>query len=177
MPAKHGARKIIQNKPPRAIANKNRLKGTAGIVTALVFSVEFLIKTYLRNNFAFQSIPLIKNVFHITVIFNQGAAFGILKGKTQFLIYIGIIFILFLFGCLRKEKNQNLSLFISYGLILGGALSNLIDRIFLGHVVDYIDLRIWPVFNIADSCINIGVFLILINSFKKSCGKNIDCRK
>jgi signal peptidase II len=55
---------------------------------------------------------------------------------------------------------------ISYGLIIGGALSNLFDRVFLGYVVDYIDLRVWPVFNLSDSCITVGIGLLLFYSFK-----------
>ena len=66
-------------------------------------------------------------------------------------------------------KKYKVHLFlIPCGLILGGAVSNLWDRIFLGFVVDYIDLRVWPVFNLSDSCITVGVGLLLWQSFKKS---------
>jgi signal peptidase II len=57
---------------------------------------------------------------------------------------------------------------VSCGLILGGAISNLCDRITLGYVVDYFDFRVWPVFNISDSCITTGTGLLLIDSFKKT---------
>jgi signal peptidase II len=136
---------------------------------------DLFIKSYLRSNFSFQSIPVIKNILHITVIFNKGAAFGILQGRTIFLIYATLIFIVIFFALMRKERNKNLIFWISCGLILGGALSNLYDRISLGYVVDYIDIRIWPVFNLSDSCINIGAFCLFINSFKDH-GKRIRCQ-
>ncbi|UCG35768.1 MAG: signal peptidase II [Candidatus Omnitrophota bacterium] len=135
-------------------------------VAALVFFCDLLVKGYLRHNLAFQSIPVIKNIFHITVVFNTGAAFGVLQGKTTFIIYITVLFILWLFIFLRKEKQIKPKFAIPYGLIFGGALSNLYDRLLLGYVVDYIDLRVWPVFNLSDTCITIGIGLLLIYSFR-----------
>ena len=136
-------------------------------IAAAVFVAELAIKTYLRLNFPYASIPLIKNVLHITVVFNTGAAFGILTGKTNLLIYIGIVFILVFFIIISKEKREDRLFLIACGLILGGAISNMVDRIFLGYVVDYIDIRIWPVFNLADSCITTGACLLFLDSFKR----------
>jgi len=141
--------------------------GIMWLVAAAIFWADFFIKAYLRANLAFQSIPVIKNIFHITVVFNKGAAFGILQGKTSFLIYAGVIFILAFFLIVKKEGKRGLLFMIACGLILGGALSNLYDRIFLGFVVDYLDFRIWPVFNLSDSCLNIGAVLLLWQSYKK----------
>ena len=67
--------------------------GVVWLVAVFVFIVDFLIKFYLRTYLPFESIPIIKNILHITVVFNSGAAFGILKGQTQFLIYISILFV------------------------------------------------------------------------------------
>jgi signal peptidase II len=141
-------------------------------IAAFIFFADFCIKTYLRTNFAHESIPVIKNILHITVIFNPGAAFGILQGKTNFLIYIGIIFILIFFAFAKKEKRKDLLFLVACGLIVGGALSNLWDRIFLGYVVDYIDIRVWPVFNLSDSCITVGACLIFLDSFRKKKSTN-----
>ena len=135
------------------------------ILATAVFLSDFLIKTYLRINFAYQSIPVIKNIFHITVVFNEGAAFGILRGRTNFLIYLGVIFILFFFFLMKKEKEKSRLFLVVCGMILGGALSNLCDRIFFGYVIDYIDLRVWPVFNLSDSCISVGVAVLIWQSF------------
>lgn len=142
--------------------------GVAALIAAIVFFADFLLKTYLRLNFEpAQTFPLIKNVFHITFVFNRGAAFGILQGKTTFLIYIGIIFVCVFLFLMKKEKRKSLLFFIASGLILGGALSNLGDRIFLKGVIDYLDIRIWPVFNLSDTCITIGAGLLIWESFVK----------
>jgi len=137
------------------------------VIAALVFLLEFFVKTYLRANLAFQSIPVIKNIFHITVIFNKGAAFGILRGKTNFLVYATVVFILIFILVMKKESKKTAFFYIACGFILGGAISNLYDRIFLGYVVDYLDFRIWPVFNLSDSCITTGAFLLLWRPYAK----------
>ncbi len=142
--------------------------GLAWLIAATVFSADFLIKAYLRTNFPFATLPVINHIFHITVVFNRGAAFGILQGKTTLLIFSGIIFLLVFFLLIKGEKKHDRVFFAACGLILGGAASNLYDRIFLGFVVDYIDLRIWPVFNLSDAGITIGVGLLLWRSRKKS---------
>lgn len=131
-----------------------------------IFWVDFLIKNYLHANFAFQSIPVIKNIFHITVVFNRGAAFGILQGQTFLLALIGVIFILVFFILLRREKNKDLFFLLACSLILGGALSNLYDRIFFGCVIDYLDFRIWPVFNLSDSAITVGAAMLIFHSLR-----------
>lgn len=141
--------------------------GVVGLTAGFIFLADFIIKVYLRANFAYQSIPVFKNIFHITVIFNTGAAFGILKDNTALLTYLGILFVALFIFFIKKEEKKSILFLIACGLILGGALSNLYDRIFLGFVVDYIDLRVWPVFNLSDSAISIGVLTLLIRSLKK----------
>ncbi|MDP2923356.1 MAG: signal peptidase II [Candidatus Omnitrophota bacterium] len=147
--------------------------GVVCIIAFLVFITDFFIKNHLLAN-TVSSTPLIKNILYITVVLNKGAAFGMLAGQTTFLIYVGIIFVLFFLISIKRGKRRDFLFLVSSGLILGGALSNLYDRILLGYVVDYIDIRIWPVFNLSDSCISIGVFLLLIDSFKKN-GKKNNC--
>lgn len=142
--------------------------GVAWIIAAAVFFADFLIKTYLRTNFSYSSIPVIEKIFHITVVENSGAAFGFLRGKTTFLIYIGIVFIFVFLFVMKKEKKKGPLFLASCGLIIGGAISNLYDRIFLGFVIDYIDLQIWPVFNLSDSCITVGAFLLVWQSYSRS---------
>ena len=137
-------------------------------IAAVVFIADFFIKAHLHTNFLHTSTPVIKNIFHITVIENTGAAFGILHGKTTLLIFAGVIFMLVFLLFMKNEEKKTLMFNISCGLILGGALSNLYDRIFLGFVIDYIDLRIWPVFNLSDSCITVGAFLLIWLSYRDS---------
>ncbi len=124
---------------------------------------KYLVSKYMELH---QSIPLIKNILHITYIQNTGAGFGILKGWNMLLIFISLIIIgiiLFYFDRVIKEKPIH----IPVALVLGGAVGNLIDRIFLGYVLDFIDFRIWPAFNVADSCITIGALWLIVYFWKK----------
>ncbi|RKY36695.1 MAG: signal peptidase II [Candidatus Omnitrophota bacterium] len=129
-----------------------------------LFALKFLSQT--------QSIPVISNVLHITLVYNTGSAFGFFQNQNWILIYISIfaiILILFLSISGQKFKN-NFYLKIWQSallLILCGATGNLIDRIRLGYVVDFIDFRVWPVFNFADSMITCGVILLLFIFLKK----------
>ena len=134
------------------------------ITATIVFFSDFLVKSYFHSQLSFQSIPIIKNIFHITLVYNRGAAFGILQKNSTFLIYISIAFIFLFLIFIKKENSKNTLFLIASGLIIGGALSNLWDRLFLGYVIDYIDFRVWPVFNISDSCITTGVFFLLWDS-------------
>ena len=129
-------------------------------IAAVIFFLDSFIKAYLAENFYLVSIPVLKNIFHITIVFNEGAAFGILKGRSAFLIFISVIFVLAFLVFIKKENKRNPLFLMACGMVLGGALSNLCDRIVLGFVVDYIDLRIWPVFNLSDSCITVGAGLL-----------------
>ena len=126
-----------------------------------------LSKLYIINNFYYgESIAIIDNILHITYVKNTGAAFGILKGKSEIFILITIVIITSLlyyrFKCTEKEIFMDMAL----ALIIGGAIGNLIDRIRLKYVVDFIDLRVWPVFNIADSAVVVGAFLLIIYIYR-----------
>lgn len=139
-----------------------------GVIAAAIFSADFFIKTFLRQQYAFQSVPVIPGIFHLTIVFNKGAAFGILNGQTVFLTYMSIIFIFMFLLFIRQEHKKNLVFFVACGLIIGGAASNFYDRLVLGYVVDYLDLRIWPVFNLSDTCISTGAGLLFLDSLKKN---------
>jgi len=141
--------------------------GVAGITSLVIFFSDFFIKNYLKNNFAYQSIPVIKNILNITVVFNRGAAFGILKGYSNILVYAGIVFIIMLIVIIRKDERKSMLSMVILGLILGGAFSNMFDRVVYGFVVDYLDFKIWPVFNLSDTCISIGAGILFLRSFLK----------
>lgn len=121
-------------------------------------AAKFLVSKSLALN---QSIPVIKNIFHLSLVHNQGAAFGILKNQVPLFIFIAIVAMTMIYLDLKNTKVKRSMLYkISLGLILAGGLGNLIDRLFLGFVIDFLDFRIWPVFNIADSAITIGAILL-----------------
>ena len=114
------------------------------------------------------SVPVLPRVFQLTLVENQGIAFGILDDHGSFLLVAITACIIFLIVYSLRSPPAERYAQIAYGFILGGAVGNLLDRIRLGHVVDFLDFRIWPVFNFADSFITIGVSIFILHALKKS---------
>lgn len=112
------------------------------------------------------SVEIIKNFFYIIPTNNTGAAFSILIGQRIFLILITIAILVFLIQYIKKNKIERKIDIISFSFIIGGSLGNLIDRIIRGSVIDFISLKFgnynFPIFNIADTLIVVGVILLLI---------------
>ena len=120
-------------------------------------AVKHLVRTTMVQG---QSIPIIENIFHITYIENPGAAFGILANQRMlFLILTAVIVgvMIYLYCSLNNKKSLTA---ISLGIVVSGAIGNFIDRFMQGTVTDFLDFRIWPIFNIADICICVGLALI-----------------
>jgi len=103
--------------------------------------------------------PLVKGVLYLTLVYNRGAAFGILKNHT-FVFILASLFAVVLIARQLHAKGRDRLYAASLVLILSGALGNLIDRLLRGHVVDFLDFRVWPVFNVADSAITVGTVLL-----------------
>jgi signal peptidase II len=115
-----------------------------------------------------ESLPVIKKIFHFTLVHNTGIAFGLFKDNGFVFLIIPIIAVALLsYNLYYYHKVGELDHFyvLGFSLILGGAIGNLTDRMLLGHVIDFIDLRVWPVFNVADSAITVGAFIILLKCF------------
>ena len=146
---------------------KKRIFWTVALIGLILDQVT---KYIVVQNFADigDSFPLWKNVFHFTYIINTGAAFSFFRGGVIWLRWLSLIvslgLIAFAWYVPRMKKIEQLG----YGFILAGALGNGIDRFLFGYVVDFLDFRLikFPVFNIADVSINIGIFFLLIASFK-----------
>jgi len=139
-------------------------------VSAILVLADQISKTVVRNTMSlYESIPVIPEFFHLTYVTNDGMAFGI---NFPFGIYvfsaISIIFTGFLFWYLWSIKDDEIVVRTGVALILAGAIGNLIDRIFLGEVVDFLDFMIgdfhWYVFNLADSCVTVGLVFVLYDS-------------
>jgi len=107
------------------------------------------------------SIPIIDQVFHLTFVLNPGAAFGMLEHNREFFIIMAIVVLMFVVYMRKKILEEPLPIQIGIALFVGGALGNLIDRMKTGLVVDFFDFRIWPVFNIADIAICLGVGVMI----------------
>lgn len=131
-------------------------------IVLFILSLDQLAKFFVVKNLQLnQSLPVIKNIFHLTLVHNRGAAFGILKNQALLFIFTSVVAIVLIYFNLKQNKKQPFSLYrLGLILIFAGALGNLIDRLFLGYVIDFLDFRIWPVFNIADSSITIGAVLL-----------------
>jgi signal peptidase II len=93
---------------------------------------------------------------HITLVHNTGAAFGFLRGVQPLLVLMGLLAGIGVFWLGRRVPRRETGLLVALGAVGGGAIGNFIDRIRYGYVVDFVDLRIWPVFNLADSAILLG---------------------
>ena len=125
-----------------------------------------LIVSYIDE---YSHVDIIKGFFSLTYVRNTGAGFSILEGQQTFLIIITVAAILFFVYMLAKSKQNETLKVISLLLVISGALGNLIDRISYNYVIDFLDFVIfgwdYPVFNVADSFLTIGVILLIINVF------------
>lgn len=119
-------------------------------------------KYYVMNHFVLgESLPVIQNVFHFTYIINHGAAFGMLTNQRWFFLAVALVLII-VYGIYRKQVNNGpLILRVGSALLISGAIGNGIDRYILHGVVDFFDFRIWPIFNIADIGICVGVVCVI----------------
>ncbi|MBF0384471.1 MAG: signal peptidase II [Candidatus Omnitrophica bacterium] len=143
------------------------------LVTLTIVIVDRITKSFFTDILSLgESIPIIKGIFHMTLVYNTGIAFGLFKDQgIVFIIMPLIAIILLAFNIYYYRQNDEAlsrAYIIAFSLILGGAIGNLIDRIAYGHVIDFIDFRVWPVFNVADSAISIGAVIVAIKCFRLS---------
>lgn len=151
--------------------SKQKIYSIASIVIMVDLILKFIVSSKLVENDIIKVIP---NFFSIYYLKNTGAAFSILQDSTAFLVILSALILLVLNNYIDKEKDLNKISEISLGMVIGGIFGNMIDRIINHSVTDFISFRIFnynfPVFNIADIGITVGVFLLLISVLK-------DCRK
>ncbi|MBM4764001.1 signal peptidase II [Bacillus sp. B15-48] len=118
-----------------------------------------------------ESIQVIENFLYITSHRNRGAAWGILQGQMWFFYIITIVVVIALIYYMQKEAKGKMLLGVSLAFMLGGAIGNFIDRLFRKEVVDFVDTYIFsynfPIFNVADSALVIGVGLLMIQMLKE----------
>ena len=123
----------------------------------------------VRTMSLYESVPVIENFFHFTYITNDGMAFGIDFPFGYFIFsLVSALLTLFLFWYLWTVRNDSLVIRLGLAMIIAGAVGNLIDRLMLGEVIDFLDFMIgnfhWYVFNLADSYVTVGMVLILTDS-------------
>ncbi|MDD5019362.1 MAG: signal peptidase II [Candidatus Omnitrophica bacterium] len=117
------------------------------------------------------TLAVIPGIFHLTLVHNTGAAFGLLRGGSVVLVAITFLCVAAIFLFLKVPRflkvffgldHVDAGLCLAFGLILGGAVGNLIDRLQFSYVIDFLDFRIWPVFNVADSAITVGAGILFL---------------
>ena len=137
------------------------------IIIAFVVAIDQLTKYLIYANLELNStIPLLDGIFHITYIQNSGAAFSMFQNKTGFLIAMQLAVItVVLVYLIKRQKKEHWCLLLSLSLIAAGGMGNLIDRAMNGYVVDFLDFRIWPIFNVADISVCVGCGLLVLYMF------------
>jgi len=136
-------------------------------IIIIIFLIDQISKIIINNSLNLnESITIIKNFFSLTYTHNYGAAFGIFGGKTIFILFISFIILGYLLFELFKHEKNSIILNIGNSLLIGGLLGNLVDRIFLKYVRDFLDFNIFgwdfAIFNIGDIAIVIGALLFFI---------------
>ena len=134
------------------------LYSVSGIVLVLDQLSKILALNFLKPR---PSVPVWPNVFHLSFVENSGIAFGLFQDHPEFwtLIISGSVLCLLIVSVFFRK--QPFSHKLAFGFILGGAVGNWIDRLQFTHVIDFLDFRVWPVFNVADSFITIGALLFV----------------
>jgi signal peptidase II len=126
--------------------------------TEILYPIIFFIADRILKVIALQEVIMSNFLFDFTLVLNTGMTWGLFKDNNTILLFLSIIIvglIIYFYDSFSKVK-------LGINLILVGAFSNIIDRIFFGYVVDFVDFRFFPVFNIADACITLGAIYIII---------------
>ena len=143
--------------------------GLAGLVVISDQLTKRLAEDKLgRSSVRSVPLPAVGDFLRFTYVENRGAAFGLLQDQTAFFVFIGVLVVGVIVASYRYLPRSGFRLHLALGLQLGGAIGNLIDRIRQGYVVDFVDFGYrsnwWPVFNVADSAIVVGVALLALNA-------------
>ena len=138
------------------------------LTALIIFLLDRFSKYLIISNFKLnESLQIVSNVFHLTYVSNTGIAFGFLKNSAFLLTLIAIFVLTYSIYYATKLKENETWLQAAMGLLIGGIFGNLFDRMIYGYVIDFLDFRIWPVFNIADSSITISAVILVILLWKK----------
>ena len=109
-----------------------------------------------------ESIPIFEDIFHLTFVRNTGAAFGLMPGQQSLFMLNSAVVLVAVAVYLVWQRPRSWWLLVALALVVGGATGNLLDRFLSGRVTDFFDFRVFPVFNIADSCIFIGAAMLIL---------------
>ncbi len=140
-----------------------------GFISLAIVVIDFITKQIVSKTMRLgQSIPLWKDVFHLTFVKNEGASFGMLKGGRWFFVVITVALIAYLLYYIFANKEKDKLFLLSAAFIIGGGIGNLIDRVVSGKVIDFFDFCLinFAIFNVADCFVVIGAALAIIYFLK-----------
>lgn len=142
---------------------------TFATISVVLVSIDqvskYLVRIYLKG----KSLVIIKSFLSLTFVRNEGAVFGLFQGTRFVLILLSLVALAIILLIFKKVKFS-LTFVFALSLVFAGILGNLIDRVFLGYVTDFISISNWPVFNMADTSIDFGIVLLIISVLK---GENV----
>jgi signal peptidase II len=145
----------------------------SAVVAAAVVLVDQITKLAIVERLGIgESLPVLSGLVNLRHIRNTGAVFGIMKGAGTYFTVFSIVAAAVLVIVLFLARKASVLVKVSLGLILGGAVGNLIDRLRFGNVIDFVDVGVgqgvrWPCFNVADLAITVGVAFLVVNTLKK----------
>ena len=143
------------------------------VLLGLDLSLKYLVSSYLTT------VNIIDNFFSLTYVLNDGAAFSLFASKTYLLILIALICLFFIIYELKNNLDDRV-ISIGYSLVLAGLLGNFIDRLIDGYIIDYLSFKIlgysYPIFNLADILIVVGIVIVIIKEILKERGKKDEVR-
>lgn len=147
------------------------------LLTLIFLAIDFFSKLIVSSLLSVgQTVPIIKAFFYITYVRNTGAAWSMLSDKTYIVSIVSGLIILAIIWYIWKNEPENKLEKLGYSMVLGGALGNFIDRIAYGYVIDFLDIYIfeydYPIFNLADSFIVIGIIILIIVTWRKDRNEN-----
>ena len=138
------------------------------LVAGVVLVLDQISKQLALDRLADAPIHLVEDAVSLRLTFNSGGAFSLLQGASSFFLVATIVIVVLIL--IWARRIEDISWAVGLGMVLGGGLGNLFDRVLRdtgGKVVDFVDLHVWPVFNLADAAISLGVIYILYLSFKE----------
>jgi signal peptidase II len=137
-------------------------------IAGVVLLIDRLTKAWVRHHFQLGESRRVTSWFYLTFVQNTGTAFGLFQGNNRALLILAfVILVALLYGARGLTERGGFWSALGVALVLGGAVGNLMDRVHFGQVIDFLDFRIWPVFNFADSAISIGTISMMLGLWRK----------
>lgn len=152
---------------PREKKWRGLLLPAVAIVTLVIDQIsKWVVMTNFRPGESWNPVAALDRWVSLTYVTNTGAAFGLFPDFGGVFMIIAVVVIVVIIVYYRQLPSDHWLIQVSLGLQLGGALGNLLNRLLYGHVIDFIDFKVWPVFNVADSSVFVGVVILAFHLFR-----------